>query len=84
MNFCSECISKSLQLDESAKKKEFAECGVIDSLCIAYDKCQKIAESTRRDLFHLRDFVYFLRFLGQRATRGNKFEVYFTISQGRH
>eukprot|EP00026_Physarum_polycephalum_P000006 Phypoly_transcript_00006.p1 GENE.Phypoly_transcript_00006~~Phypoly_transcript_00006.p1 ORF type:complete len:4090 (+),score=503.30 Phypoly_transcript_00006:465-12734(+) len=71
------CISKLLQYDgeDLQRNSEFADCGVLDSLCAAYLNCQKFTEPTRREFFHLRDFVYFLRFLGLRATRGNKFEL---------
>jgi len=56
-------------------ESEFTDCGVLDSLCSAYLNSQNYAEPTRKEFFHLRDFVYFLRFLGLKATRGNKLEL---------
>ena len=71
------CITKSLRTegDERKYEAEYSEGGILDSLCEAYLKCQRFAQATRKDFFHLRDFVYFLRFLGLHATRGNKFEL---------
>lgn len=48
---------------------------IIDELCKRYRDIEKFAAATRKDLFQVRDFAYFLRYLSTHGTRDGRFEL---------
>jgi hypothetical protein len=46
---------------------------LLQALCDSYQACNKFAENTKQNLFHLRDFVYLLRYLRKKCSSDGKF-----------
>lgn len=46
---------------------------ILQALCESYLSCNEFAEKTLRNLFHLRDFVYLMRYLRKKCTFGTHF-----------
>ncbi len=65
---CSGCIFGKEKVPDYALQ-------VINALCNAYQDCNQFAERTRKELFHLRDFVHLMRYLGKKALINTKFDL---------
>lgn len=69
ISLCRRCFNLATAIDAQRLS------GITDALCKGYQACKRFAAATREDLFHLRDFVYFLRYLNQHGTRNGRFEL---------
>lgn len=48
---------------------------ILAALCDSYLECNQFSEKTRKELFHLRDFVHMMRYLRKKATVNTHFDI---------